>query len=113
MLTFSTLEYTVEGLRFYYNDAQPSVFYTAATVKFPKKVFSSALGLGLPLKDALGYVERKDAGMAKYVRKVIEGFADKPTPELLAFDSLEEDGFDLKQFMVYAFSELQLDIEPM
>jgi hypothetical protein len=87
------------------------VFYTYASVAVPKNTFPESLRIGLPLEKTMEYVEKNNAGMAKYIRKVIEGFSDKPESELLAFQSLEDDGFDLHQIMIYMLGELSIEIE--
>ncbi len=109
VLDFSNMDYTIEGFDYRYNDGKPPVFYTNAILKVPQ--FKQAISIGLPYDRALMNVEKKDAGMAKYVRKVIEGYSDKPQGELLAFESLEYDGFDLKQFMMHMLSGIRVEIE--
>ena len=109
VLDFSRMDYAIEGFDYRYNDGKPPVFYTNAIIRVPQ--FKQPISIGLPYDRALENVEKKDAGMAKYVRKVLEGYSDKPESELLAFESLEYDGFDLKQFMTYMLSGIRVEIE--
>ena len=111
ILDFSNMDYKIEGIDYRYNDGQPPIFYTNATVKVPDVLFKESMTIGLPLDRTMEFVEKHNAGMAKYVRKVIEGYSDQPESELLAFESLEHDGFDLKQFMTYMLTELSIEIE--
>jgi hypothetical protein len=110
-LNFSQIKYTIKAIDYDYRNSNEPVFYTYASVVVPKNDFPDTLRIGLPLEKTMEHVERNNAGMAKYVRKVIEGYDDKPKSELLAFQSLEEDGFDLNQFMVYMLQELSIEIE--
>ena len=110
-LDFSNMDYKIEGIDYRYNDGQPPIFYTNATVKVPDELFKESMTIGLPLNRTMEFVEKHNSGMAKYVRKVIEGYSDQPESELLAFESLEHDGFDLKQFMTYMLAELSIEIE--
>ena len=111
VLNFSNMDYNIEGIDYRYNDAKPPIFYTNATVKVPDEFFKESMTIGLPLDRTMEFVEKHNSGMAKYVRKVIEGYSDQPESELLAFESLEHDGFDLKQFMSYMLTELSIEIE--
>ena len=110
-LVFRKLDYDIEEYDYYYNDATPPTFIVSATVRLPEEIFPNALNIGLPLDTALVFVGRNNEGMVKYIKKVIEGFSDKPESELLAFQSLDEDGFDLKLFLTYMMSEISLQIE--
>ncbi len=111
VLNFARMDYEVEGIDYRYNNAHPPVFYTNAIVKVPDKYFKESISIGLPLGRTMEFVEKHNAGMAKYVQKVLEGYSDQPESELLAFQSLEHDGFDLKQFIIYMLSELNIEIE--
>jgi hypothetical protein len=111
VLNFSRIDYVIEEVDYSYTDSKPPVFYTYASVALPPNEFPESLRIGLPLEKTMEYVEKNNAGMAKYIRKVIEGFSDKPESELLAFQSLENDGFDLNQIMIYMLGELSIEIE--
>ena len=110
-LVFRHLEYEILEYNYYYNDAQPPVFITSATVEVPKNIFPHALDIGLPIETALVFVERNNEGMAKYVKKVLEGYSDKPEGELEAFRSLDHDGFDMKAYYSNMLAEISLQIE--
>jgi hypothetical protein len=111
ILNFSTIDYKIKAIDYDYRNTNEPVFYTYASVEVPRNQFPDTLRIGLPLEKTMEHVEKNNSGMAKYVRKVIEGYEDKPKSELLAFQSLEEDGFDLNQFMVYMLQELSIEIE--
>jgi hypothetical protein len=110
-LVFGQLEYEIVEYSYYYSDATPPVFITSATVKVPKNIFPHALDIGLPIETALIFVEKNNAGMAKYIKKVLEGYSDKPEGELEAFRSLDNDGFDMKAYYYNMLSEISLQIE--
>jgi hypothetical protein len=111
VLNFSKIDYVIEEIDYSYTDSKPRLFYTYASVAVPASEFPESLRIGLPLEKTMEYVEKNNAGMAKYVRKVIEGYSGEPESELLAFQSLENDGFDLHQFMIYMIGELSIEIE--
>lgn len=110
-LVFRTLEYDIDEYDYYYNDSTPPTFMVSAKIIIPEDIFPHALNIGLPIETALVFVERNNQGMAKYVKKVLEGYNDKPESELLAFQSLENDGFDLKLFLTNMLAEVSLQIE--
>jgi hypothetical protein len=110
-LNFSKIKYTIKAIDYDYRNATEPVFYTYASVAVPKNDFPDILRIGLPLEKTMEHVAKNNSGMAKYVRKVIEGYDDQPESELLAFQSLEDDGFDLNQFMEYMLQELSIEIE--
>jgi hypothetical protein len=110
-LNFSKIKYTIKAIDYDYRNSTEPVFYTYASVVVPKNDFPDTLRIGLPLEKTMEHVEKNNSGMAKYVRKVIEGYDDQPKSELLAFQSLEDDGFDLTQFMGYMLQELSIEIE--
>lgn len=109
-IIFSEIDYTVQKVGFNYNtDKSPRIFYINTTVEVPSS--SDKLTIGFPLDTVLQYVADANEGMAKYLRKVIEGFDDKPDKELLAFESLEEDGFDLVQMVKLVLEQIHLKVE--
>ncbi|MBL7816099.1 MAG: hypothetical protein JNL70_13865 [Saprospiraceae bacterium] len=110
-LAFKSLEYDIEDYKFFYNEMTPPLFVTSVTITVPKDIFPHKLGIGLPLQTALDNVEKNNSGMVKYIKKVIEGYSDQPQSELLAFESLEHDGFDMKQYFTYMLSEISMTIE--
>ena len=111
VLSFAKINYNIEDVDYSYSDVKPRLFYTYATVQLPPSEFPESLRIGLPLEKTMEYVEKNNAGMAKYVSKVIESYDDKQDSELLAFETLHREGFDLTQFMRYMLDELSIEIE--
>ena len=110
-IVFRKIDYDLREVTYYYNDVAPFSFYVRGAVRLPKEVYPYELKIALPLDQSLDFVEKEDAGMANYVRKSIAAFEDKPEPELRAFESLDEEGFDLHQFMRYILSGINVQIE--
>ena len=110
-LRFRNLEYSLKNVTYYYHDVEPYAFFVSATVKVPEELYQHEMILGFPLETGLPFVEKEDIGMVKYIRNVIAGFSGKPEPELLAFQSLEEEGFDLELFMRHILSGINIEME--
>ena len=110
-IRFREIEYDILEVSYYINDIHPFDFYVSATVKVPDDLYPDGLRFGLPLHTALPFVERQDAGMAKYVEKTIAEFSDQPNPELSAFQTLEEEGFDLELFLRHTLSGINVKME--
>ena len=110
-IVFRKIDYDLKDVTYYYSDIAPFHFYLRGTVTLPQEVYPHELKITLPLDQSLDFVEKEDAGMANYVRKTIAAFSDKPEPELRAFESLDEEGFDLHQFTRHVLSGINVQIE--
>lgn len=110
-IIFRQIDYDVHEVSYYMNDVDPFDFYVSATVKVPDDLYPDAFRFGLPLHTALPFVEKQDAAMAKFVEKTIAEFSNQPNPELLAFQTLEEEGFDLELFLRHTLSGINVKMQ--
>ena len=75
----------------------------------PKIYFPEGLSFDLPLDTILKAVTMEDANMVEYVKKVVADFEGQRDAELLAFQSLEEEGFDVPLFLDYMLRNLTMN----
>ncbi|MBL7817616.1 MAG: hypothetical protein JNL70_21600 [Saprospiraceae bacterium] len=106
---FATTKYEISEVTYDYTDDYDDLYLSAVTI-LPMELFPYPLTVTLALQDCLKNIEKHDADMVKYVRKMIESYEDQSFWDKLAFDALENEGFDLKQFMRLALSEIELRI---
>lgn len=53
----------------------------------------------MEIKSFLQYVNSQNPGLATYLKSVIESFSGKAKHEMLAFQSLEKEGFDMHKIV--------------
>ena len=105
---FGTTQYDI--LSVIYNYDEEYDFYLSVETRLPEDLFPTPLTLKFPLFKCLENVEKEDAEMADYVKDVIEAHRDVECCEQVAFQSLENEGFNLKRFMRITLSTLELRI---
>ncbi len=109
-IILSDIDYTIHEVSFYYKtDNSERVFYIDITIGLPPSLSDENIKISLSLDALLEQVGYENKGMAKYLEKVIEGFDDKPDKELLAFKSLKDDNFDLKQMIIFVLNQIEIE----
>lgn len=105
---FGTTQYDILSVTYDYDEEYD--FYLSVETQLPADLFPTPLTVTFPLFKCLEDVEKKDADMADYVREVIEKHQNVDCCEQAAFQSLENEGFNLKRFMRITLSTLELRI---
>lgn len=79
-------------------------------IEFPKEESPLSIMIAFGIDHIIESTGRKNEGLAKYVNTVIEGFQGQKDHELLAFQSLEADGFDMQPLLRYSLIGIKLTI---
>lgn len=109
ILIFSEIEYEIQKVTYDYNEEDNDYpFCVSAEVFVPEHqgVLTATFNIDYVLETA----EKHNAGMVRYVRTMIESYKEESFWDRLAFEALEEEGFDLKQLMDYSVKELEVKI---
>ena len=103
--------FTIQHIDLGYTHTEPRVCFVKVLIKVPDHVFNQAFTIGFELDKGLESVEKYDAGMAKYFKKTLIENQNELDSEIVTFQSLASEGFDLKQFMIHALMDYELKIE--
>ena len=96
----SGVNYTIDSYKFVYSQNRPPVFCIIFQVTIPRTDQpSQQMRVTMEIKSFLHYVESQNPALAKYLKSVVESFSGKPKYEMLAFRSLEKDGFDVNRIV--------------
>ena len=106
---FGDVEYDIYTVTFGYTEDFD--FLISAELKLPDEIFPPVLTVSFVYNDAQKNVEKHNPEMAEYVMMKMEDYCNTfDGYHDLTFKALEEEGFDLKQYMRHALSELELKI---
>jgi hypothetical protein len=109
ILKFSEIDYEIQNVTYEYNEDDDNYpFCVSAQVFVPEHqgVLTATFNIDYVLETA----EKHNPGMVRYVRTMIESYKEESFWDRLAFEALEEEGFDLAQLMDYSIKELQVKI---
>lgn len=96
----SGTNYTIDSYKFVYSQNRPPVFCIIFQVTIPRhEQPAQQIRATMEIKSFLHYVESQNPALAKYLKSVVKGFSGKPKHEMLAFRSLEKEGFDMNRIV--------------
>ena len=99
-IVFSKIKYKILDVFYsYHEDETPRRFYIGINLEMPKMLAPDGINFELPLENVFSTVSMGGEHLVKYVKRVIANFEGEKDAELLAFQALEEEGFDLILFM--------------
>ena len=75
----------------------------------PESAFKEVVTISMELYEMLDILEQFNGALVKYIKSVIDGFKDKPKPELRAFESLDfDEDFDMHVLLANFVSKMRL-----
>ncbi len=96
----SQVVYYIDACRFLYSENRPPVFCIMFEVTIPRgERPGDRMRLTMEIKSFMMHVTSQNPGLAAYLKSVLESFSGKVKHEMLAFKSLQEEGFDMSKIV--------------
>jgi hypothetical protein len=97
----SNVTYHIDGYRLLYSQNRPPVFCMKFDVTIPRggERKDDQMRVTMEIKSILEYVRSQNPGLAQYLKSVLNSFRGKVNYEMLAFRSLEDEGFEMFQII--------------
>jgi hypothetical protein len=94
--TKSNVTYYIDAYQFLYSQNRPPVFCIRFEITIPRRnEKDDKIRVTMEIKSFMQYVTSQNPGLAAYLKSVLKSFSGKVKYEMLAFKSLEEEGFDM------------------
>jgi hypothetical protein len=105
----SGVKYHIDAYRFAYSLNRPPVFCIIFEVTIPRHERpNDRMRVSMEIKSILQYVDSQNPGLAKYLKSVLTDFRGKVNYEMLAFRSLEAEGFDMHRIVECIMNDAEL-----
>ena len=108
IIRLSETNYQVLNVSYDYDDEYD--FFVSTQIRLPKSVApeDGVLTAAFRIEFILGSAEKHNPGMVKYVKTMIESYTHVDSWHKVAFEALEEEGFDLEQLIRYSVDEMEI-----
>ena len=108
IIRLSETNYQVLMVTYDYNDDYD--FYVSAKIRLPKDVApeEGILTARFRIEFVLKSAEKHNPAMVRYVKTMIESYKEESFWDKVAFEALEEEGFDLEQLVRYSVNEMEM-----
>ncbi len=110
IIEFDAIEYVIDNYEYVYTNTIPRQLSIEMDIEFPKEESPLSIMIAFGIDHIIESTGRDNQGLEKYINKVIEGFEGQKDHELLAFQSLEADGFDMQPLLRYSLKGVKMTI---
>ena len=108
IIRLSETNYQVLEVTYGYDDECD--FFVSAEIRLPEDVApeDGVLTAAFRIEFVLESAEKHNPAMVRYVKTMIESYMDVSSWHQVAFEALEEEGFDLEQLIRYSVNEMEI-----
>lgn len=111
LLILSELDYKIQRVTYDYDESDSDyTFCVSAEIFIPK--YQGVLTATFKIDYVLETAEKYNPSMVRYIKTMIESYKEESFWDRLAFEAMEEEGFDLEQLMRYSVNELEVRLTP-
>lgn len=108
IIRLSETNYQVLKVTYGYDDEYD--FFVSAEIRLPEDVApeDGILTAAFRIEFVLESAEKHNPAMVRYVKTMIDSYMDVSFWDRVAFEALEEEGFDLEQMIRYSVNEMKI-----
>lgn len=108
IIRLSETNYQVLKVTYGYDDEYD--FFVSAEIRLPEDVApeDGILTAAFRIEFVLESAEKHNPAMVRYVKTMIDSYMDVSFWDRVAFEALEEEGFDLEQLIRYSVNEMKI-----